>query len=101
MRKATRGLKRLEVALSLVMLLEVPQDELGYWNDSHVLLRLMAEFIGHADFLVQHPDYARVLLTEMEKERQRNGAATAEILKSAAEVRDWRFPEKAPVQEPA
>ncbi len=88
-------------AKSLVRLLKVLQDELGFWNDSQVLLRLMAEFIGHADFLVRHPDYARVLLTEMEKERQRNGAATAEILKSAAKVREWRFPEEASGQEPA
>ena len=101
MRKAARGLKRLEVALSLVRLLKALQDEMGFWNDSQVLLRLMSEFIGHADFLVRHPDFARVLLTEMEKERQRNDSATAEILKSAEKVREWRFPEEAPEQEPA
>lgn len=60
----------------------------------------MAEFIGHADFLVNHPDFARVLLTEMKKERQRNGSATTEFLKSAEKVRAWRFPEELSGQVP-
>jgi len=74
---------------------------MGCWNDSQVLMRFMAEFIGHPDFLLGHPDYARALLTEMEKERQRNDSAMAEILKSAEKVREWRFPEEAPEQQPA
>jgi len=81
-------------AKSVVKSLKVLQDELGYCNDSQVLLRFMAESIGH-------PDYARALLTEMEKERQRNDSVTAEILKSAEKVREWRFPEEAPEQQPA
>jgi len=87
-------------AKSLVKALKVLQDDLGSWHDGQVLLRLMAEFIGHADFLVQHPDFARVLLTEMEKERQRLDAAVGEILKSAQKVRAWRFPDDASGQEP-
>ena len=88
-------------AKSLVKSLKVLQNELGYWNDSQVLLRFMAKSIGHADFLLGHPDYARALITEMEKERQRNDSATVGILKSAEKVREWRFPEEAPGQEPA
>jgi CHAD domain-containing protein len=86
-------------AKSLVKELKVLQDELGSWNDRHVLLRLLAQFIGQANFLLAHPDYARVLLTEMEKERQRNDSATVEILKSAEKIREWRFPEEASEQE--
>jgi CHAD domain-containing protein len=88
-------------AKSLVKSLKVLQNELGYWNDSQVLLRFMAKSIGHADFLLGHPDYARALITEMEKERQRNDSATVGILKSAEKVREWRFPEEASEQEPA
>jgi len=88
-------------AKSLVKLLKTLQDDLGSWNDSQVLLRLMADSIGHPDFLLDHPDYARVLLTEMEKERQRNGSATAEILKSAEKVCQWKFPDEAAELDPA
>lgn len=88
-------------AKSLVKSLKVLQDELGYWNDSQVLLRFLAKSIGQPDFLLGHPDYARALITEMEKEGQRTDLATVDILKSAEKVREWRFPEAASEQEPA
>ena len=42
---------------------------LGEWHDRSVLLHHVAEFIGRPDFLADHPDIGRILLTEMEKER--------------------------------
>ena len=72
----------------LVKSLKTLQDELGNWHDRIVLLQFVAEFIGRPNFLVKHPHLGRLLLTEMEKERQRNDSAVVEILTSAEQIRE-------------
>ena len=80
--------------------LKLLQDELGNWHDRHVLLQFIAEFIGRPDFLVDHPDTARALLAEMERERQTNDLAVSSILKSAEKTRDaWGRSKPGVVQE--
>jgi CHAD domain-containing protein len=64
------------------------QTLIGDWHDRYILLEHVAEFIGRPDFLVNHPDIGRTLLSEMEKEKLRNEAATEEILSKAPKVRD-------------
>ncbi len=74
---------------SLAKSLKVLQDDLGHWHDGQVLLQFVAEFIARPDFLVDHPEIGRVLLTEMQKERHRNDSALVNILKSADKIREW------------
>jgi CHAD domain-containing protein len=76
---------------SLVKSLKLLQDDLGQWRDRHILLRFMAEFIGRPEFLVDQPEMSRILLTEMEKERQRNDSAMSGFLKTAEKIREWRL----------
>jgi CHAD domain-containing protein len=75
---------------SLVKSLKLLQDDLGQWRDRHILLRFVAEFIGRPEFLVDQPETSRILLTEMEKERQRNDSAMSGIFISAEKLRQWR-----------
>jgi CHAD domain-containing protein len=63
------------------------QDQLGDWHDCYVMLQLVAEFIGRPDFLVDHPEIGRTLLTEMERERHKNEEAVTNILKNAEKIR--------------
>ena len=80
--------------------LKLLQDKLGDWHDRIILLQLIAEFIGRPDFLVDHPEAGRALLTEMERERHKNDAATSAILKSAEKTRDaWSQPHADVTQE--
>lgn len=74
-------------ARSRVKSLKALQDQLGGWHDCYVMLQLVAEFIGRPDFLVDHPEIGRTLLTEMERERHRNEEAVTNILKSAEKIR--------------
>jgi CHAD domain-containing protein len=76
------------------------QDELGNWHDRYVLLQVIAEFIGRPDFLVEHPESGRALLTKMERERHKNDAAISAILNSAEMTRDmWNEPKTTSAQE--
>jgi len=88
-------------AKSIVKSLKVLQDELGYWNDSQVLLRFMAESVGHPDFFARPSRLRQGVAHRNGEGRQRNDSAMAEILKSAEKVREWHFPEEAPEQQPA
>ena len=74
-------------ARSKIKSLRALQDQLGDWHDCYVMLQLVAEFIGRPDFLVDHPELGRTLLTEMEREQQTNEEAVADILKSAEKIR--------------
>jgi CHAD domain-containing protein len=71
-----------------VKTLKALQDQLGDWHDRHIMLQLAADFIARRDFLVSHPEMARALLGEMNKERRKNDAAVANILRSAEKVRE-------------
>ncbi|HEU4345476.1 MAG TPA: CHAD domain-containing protein [Candidatus Binatia bacterium] len=75
---------------SLAKSLKSLQNELGHWHDCLVLLQFVADFIGRPDFLVNHPELGRVLLTEMEKERHRNDSTLADVFESAEKIREWR-----------
>jgi CHAD domain-containing protein len=80
--------------------LKLLQDKLGDWHDRIILLQLIAEFIGRPDFLVEHPEAGRALLTEMERERHKNDIAVSNILKSAEKTRDaWGEPKTGTTQE--
>ncbi len=70
----------------LVKTLEAMQAALGDWHDRSVLLHQVADFIGRPEFLAEHPDMARILLAEMEKERLRSAADAASILRLADKV---------------
>jgi CHAD domain-containing protein len=62
------------------------QTLLGDWHDRCVLLEHVADFIGRPDFLVNHPDMGRTLLSEMEKDKLRNESAVEDILSKAPKV---------------
>lgn len=64
------------------------QDQLGRWHDLQVLMEFIAVFIGRPDFLLNHPDYGRYLLTEIERERQQTTANAGDILENAAKIRN-------------
>ena len=68
--------------------LKLLQDALGNWHDRHVLLQLIADFIGRPDFLIENPEAGRALLTQMERERHKNERAAGAILKRAEKTRD-------------
>lgn len=72
---------------SKVKALKKLQDEIGQWHDRQVMLQFVADFIARPDFLADHPDLARALLTEMNSEHQRDDAAIASILKHAEQIR--------------
>ena len=76
------------VAKTLTKSFKALQDQLGRWHDLQVLMEFIAEFIGRPDFLLNHPDYGRYLLTEIERERQRTTANVADILENAAKIRN-------------
>jgi CHAD domain-containing protein len=73
-------------AKPLVEALKQLQNALGDWHDRSVLVDYVAEFIGQADFLADHPDIGRALLTEMEKEKLRSQTAINQLLSDAAKV---------------
>lgn len=61
------------------------QEALGIWHDRQVLYQAMAEALAQPEFLLQEPDAARIMLTEMEKDRLRQDPVTNETLRLAAE----------------
>jgi CHAD domain-containing protein len=66
------------------------QQALGDWHDRWVLMRQVAEFVGQPNFLADHPDLSRILLAEMEKEKQRNESAIDQLLSGAIKVQqNW------------
>ena len=73
-------------AKPLVEALKELQNALGDWHDRSLLIDYVAEFIARANFLTDHPDIARSLLTEMEKEKLRNRTAINQLLADAAKV---------------
>jgi len=73
-------------AKPLVEALKELQNALGAWHDRSALIDYVAEFIGRADFLADHPDIGRALLTEMEKEKLRNETNISQLLADAAKV---------------
>lgn len=73
-------------AKRLVQELKGIQDHLGYWHDRFVLRQHVGEFIGRPDFMAEEPGMCRALLLEMEREKQRDQAAAAEIIAKAAEI---------------
>jgi CHAD domain-containing protein len=75
-------------AKSLVKSFKALQDQLGRWHDLQVLMEFVAQFISQADFLLNHPDYGRYLLTEIDREKQRTPATVNGILESAAKIRN-------------
>jgi CHAD domain-containing protein len=62
------------------------QTLLGDWHDRCVLLEHVADFIGRPEFLVNHPDMGRTLLSEMEKDKLRNDSAVEDILAKSPKV---------------
>lgn len=73
-------------AKPLVEALKELQNALGDWHDRSLLIDYVAEFIGRANFLADHPDIGRALLTEMEKEKLRNETNINQLLTDAAKV---------------
>lgn len=63
--------------------LKALQDDLGAWRDRSLLRRYVAEFIGRADFLAEEPGMGRILLLEMERDKQQDQAALDEIIAKA------------------
>lgn len=76
------------VAKTLTKSFKALQDQLGRWHDLQVLMEFIAVFIGRPNFLLNHPDYGRYLLTEIERERQQTTANVADILENAAKIRN-------------
>ena len=80
------------------------QTALGDWHDRCVLLQYVAEFIARPEFLGDHPDMGRTLLSEMEKEKLRNETAIEQLFQKAAKMRQswaaWR-PTAALVSDPS
>jgi CHAD domain-containing protein len=70
----------------LVQALKQLQNALGEWHDRSALIDCVAEFIGRANFLADHPDIGRALLTEMEKEKLRNETHINQLLADAGKI---------------
>jgi len=68
----------------LVQGLKLIQDDLGAWHDRQVLKQQVREFIGRPGFLAKEPGMRRLLLREMERDKQRDQNAIAEIIGKAA-----------------
>ena len=75
-------------AKALIKSFKALQDELGRWHDLQVLMEFIAEFIGRPEFLLNHPDQGRYLLTEIERERQGTTASIDGILENAVKIRN-------------
>jgi CHAD domain-containing protein len=73
-------------AKPLVQALKQLQNALGEWHDRSALIDCVAEFIGRANFLADHPDIGRALLTEMEKEKLRNETHINQLLADAGKI---------------
>lgn len=86
--------------IPLVEALKQLQNALGDWHDRTVLIDYVAEFIGRADFLADHPDIGRTLLTEMEKEKLRNETNINQLLADAAKVAESWARWKPPIERP-
>ena len=76
-------------AKPLVEKLKELQNALGDWHDRAVLIEYVAGFIGRANFLADHPDIGRALLTEMEKDKLRLDTAIPQLLTDAAGVLEY------------
>jgi CHAD domain-containing protein len=73
-------------AKPLVQALKQLQSSLGEWHDRSALIDCVAAFIGRANFLADHPDIGRALLTEMEKEKLRNETNINQLLADAGKI---------------
>lgn len=87
----------------MVAALKQLQDALGAWHDRVVLVDHMSQFIAEPKFRTDHADAARLLLTEIEKEKLQNGIAIERILGDAAKIPElwarWKSAEAvAPMQ---
>lgn len=87
-------------AKPLVQALKKLQNALGEWHDRSALIDGVAAFIGRANFLADHPDIGRALLTEMEKEKLRNETNINQLLADAAKIRETWAHGKASTDEP-
>jgi len=76
------------------------QQALGDWHDRWVLMQQVAEFVGQPNFLADHPDLSRILLAEIEKEKQRNESAIEQLLSGAAKVQQ-HWARRKPVRDEA
>lgn len=88
-------------AKPLVEALKALQDALGDWHDRAVLVECVANFIGQADFLVDHPDIGRALLTEIEKEKLSHQTGINQLLADAAKVPEAWARWKPLIEQPA
>jgi CHAD domain-containing protein len=61
------------------------QDALGVWHDRQVLNQAVAEAIGSAKILLTQPKAARILLSELEKDRSREAETVEKIFCLAIE----------------
>jgi CHAD domain-containing protein len=66
--------------------LKALQDDLGSWHDRSVVRDLVAEFIGRPGFLAEEPGMCRALLLDMEREKQRDHLAIADVITKADEL---------------
>lgn len=64
------------------------QDQLGRWHDLQGFMEFVAKFITQPEFLLNHPDQGRYLLTEIERERQKTTASMDVILENASQIRN-------------
>lgn len=75
-------------AITKVKVLKKLQDQIGEWHDRQALLQAVAEFISRPEFLADHPDLARTLLEQMDRERQLDHGAIETMLRRAERIRD-------------
>lgn len=66
--------------------LKALQDDLGNWHDRSVLRDFVADFIGRPGFLAEEPGRCRALLSDMEREKQRDHAAIADAITKAEQL---------------
>ena len=87
-------------AKPLVQALKELQNALGDWHDRSLLVADLAKFIGRANFLADHPDIGRALLTEMEKEKLHTQTTIKQLLSDAAKVPECWVRWKPLIEEP-
>jgi len=63
------------------------QSAMGDWHDRSMLVQYAEEVLAGPDFSSRQPEVSGALLTEMEKEKQRNEEAIETILSRAAKLR--------------
>ena len=64
------------------------QQSFGGWHDRHVLFQSAAQFVGRPNFLLSHPEIARSLLDDMERQRNEEVAVVESIIKRADKLSD-------------